>query len=600
MGLPTAPPSTGEQNSEATAHNAASAEPAAGESERSDAAGPRPEAFSVLGVPRSAPPPPGGGQPAGAPPQPEPGGSEPPTEPEAEGREPPPEGSDSDETDRTDSPSDGSAGASPSGPSEAVHGQTPATPIEHGADTDQLPVFEEATTDPVARVPEGDSAQRGEAIADDEVFAERSSAPGTEPAPIPQQPPPRPSRPPPGAGAYSMSGGDLVDVVGPERKRRTGKSSAPSPSEPPGVIHGRESRNPKGTPGSDPRREPGQEPPASETVRVREQSPSAAPRQPDRSGQPQRRRGEASDEPSIIVDMGDTVEELVRNLSLCGPDDEGPSVQALLQMGEASLPVLTQRFPGPLWFDRHQPHRRLPRGRDVSALARAFVAFGEQAVPYISTILSSGHADTRFYATLLASEFIRPELVRPLSHRIFDEDAGVRALVLDVLRLFRRSSHEYGKMLEWLRKEARVPRQPTERRCTALRALGELRDVKALDLLAEMLKQEDPHVVEAAHRSLVVLTRQDFGDSPRRWLGWIERNQGRHRIEWLIDALLHPEHENRAAAGEELKHLTQQYYGFHPSMPKRDREIAQRKYREWWEREGKSQFSAPPRSPSAN
>ncbi|HJK96299.1 MAG TPA: hypothetical protein RMF84_03715, partial [Polyangiaceae bacterium LLY-WYZ-14_1] len=60
-----------------------------------------------------------------------------------------------------------------------------------------------------------------------------------------------------------------------------------------------------------------------------------------------------------------------------------------------------------------------------------------------------------------------------------------------------------------------------------------------------------------------------------------------HRIEWLIDALLHPEEEMRGAAGEELQQLTQQYLGYHPSLPRRDREIAHRKYRSWWEQEGR-------------
>ncbi|MFW5920360.1 MAG: HEAT repeat domain-containing protein, partial [Polyangiales bacterium] len=311
--------------------------------------------------------------------------------------------------------------------------------------------------------------------------------------------------------------------------------------------------------------------------------------------EPSRRRpepsGPAPDEPSVIVDMGDNVDDIVRELQLCGPDEEVPVVNAALGAGEAALPALVQHFPGPLWFDRRQPHRRLPRGRDVSAIARAIVAFGERAVPYISSLLGGGDDDVRFYATLLASELLHPSLVASLGRRIFDSDPGVRALVLDVLRLYQHFDTEYDELLQGIRAEGRVPRKDHERRTIAIRALGELRDVKSLSMLVELLKERDRQVVEAAHRSLVVLTRQDFGPSHRRWVSWFERNEDRHRIEWLIDALVHNDEDIRAAAGEELKQLTQEYHGFHPGMPKREREVCRKKYREWWESEGRERFT---------
>jgi hypothetical protein len=65
----------------------------------------------------------------------------------------------------------------------------------------------------------------------------------------------------------------------------------------------------------------------------------------------------------------------------------------------------------------------------------------------------------------------------------------------------------------------------------------------------------------------------------------------RHRIEWLIDALTHADEVIRTRAGEELKQLTQQYFGFHPGTTRREREVAQEKYRRWWQTEGRQQFS---------
>ena len=91
-------------------------------------------------------------------------------------------------------------------------------------------------------------------------------------------------------------------------------------------------------------------------------------------------------------------------------------------------------------------------------------------------------------------------------------------------------------------------------------------------------------------RSLVQITRQDFGDSIPRWLLWIDDNKDRHRIEWLIDALSHSSETMRREAADELKELTHEYYGYHPSLSKKEREIAQKKYRKWWNAEGRTRF----------
>ncbi len=131
------------------------------------------------------------------------------------------------------------------------------------------------------------------------------------------------------------------------------------------------------------------------------------------------------------------------------------------------------------------------------------------------------------------------------------------------------------------------------RRARAARALGELRDTRSLDLLVDLLAAHEDILVQSAHIALVILTRQDFGQARGRWVEWMDANAGRHRIEWLIDALLHPDEALRTAAADELKHVTQEYYGFHPRLPKHDREIMQKKYRRWWDTEGHRRFKMP-------
>ena len=404
---------------------------------------------------------------------------------------------------------------------------------------------------------------------------------------------------PEGGGAYIVHDA-TVDVVRGGRRR---VSDRPPPvqslSDAPREGKRRTTnRPPKLRHRSDPRREEDAGAVMQEVVRVRREAslpppveetpPARRERRPSPSSEP------APNEPSVIVDMGDTVETLVDDLVQCGPDDEGGAVEALLHVGEASLPAMVQRFPGPLWFDRHQPHRRLPRGRDISAVGRAMVAFGDRAVPYLASLISSRDADVRFYATLLSTELVHRDLLAPLSQRVFDEDEGTQRLVLDVLRLYARFERDVEEMLKAVRIEARVDRGDETRRLVGIRALGELRDTRAITLLVDLLGDANPRVVTAAHRALVTITRQDFGDSQRRWAQWAEKNEGRHRIEWLIDGLVHSDETIRAAAGDELKALTQQYYGYHPASPKRDREIAQKKYRVWWENEGQRAFASTP------
>ncbi len=294
----------------------------------------------------------------------------------------------------------------------------------------------------------------------------------------------------------------------------------------------------------------------------------------------------------VIVDMGDQVDALVRQLLNSSPDEPHPATDRLVTLGEAALPALVQAFPGPLWFDRRHPHRRRPRGRNVSPIARALVAFGRRAAPYLVGLLADPDPNTRYYALLVAQEIPDARLVEPVGARLLDEDAGVRGLAADVLRRFARFTEQTAEVLESLRYRASDRRRDVGERVLALRALGALRDQESLEALLDALGSRDEHVALAAHDALVTITRQDFGRSVRRWRSWVERNRNRHRVEWLIDALTHPEESIRKAAGRELGETTRQFFGFHPSLPKRDREVCQRKYRAWWEREGRTRFTA--------
>jgi phage baseplate assembly protein gpV len=123
-----------------------------------------------------------------------------------------------------------------------------------------------------------------------------------------------------------------------------------------------------------------------------------------------------------------------------------------------------------------------------------------------------------------------------------------------------------------------------------MNAMAELRQPALVPEMVHALGDGDERVVTAAHAALVVVTRQDFGADARPWLRWWEQNAGRHRVEWLIDALGHEISEIRRGAAEELRTVSKEYFGYSGDLPLRDRERAQQRYRDWWITEGRTRF----------
>jgi hypothetical protein len=87
------------------------------------------------------------------------------------------------------------------------------------------------------------------------------------------------------------------------------------------------------------------------------------------------------------------------------------------------------------------------------------------------------------------------------------------------------------------------------------------------------------------------VTRQGFGRDKTAWEAWWKDNGARHRIEWLIDALMSEDAEIRRAAGEELKAITKEYFGYYDDLSRGERLKAQKRYKDWWENTGKARFA---------
>jgi hypothetical protein len=143
-----------------------------------------------------------------------------------------------------------------------------------------------------------------------------------------------------------------------------------------------------------------------------------------------------------------------------------------------------------------------------------------------------------------------------------------------------------GPVMETLLGQARSA-EDAEEAARAIALLTELRATSAVPVLIDLVTDQRRPVAASARAALTALTRQDFGDTRKAWLAWWQKARGKHRMEWLLDALGHKRAELRMAAADELQAVTGVYFGYHYDLPERDREEARRRWTEWWNTVGR-------------
>jgi hypothetical protein len=293
--------------------------------------------------------------------------------------------------------------------------------------------------------------------------------------------------------------------------------------------------------------------------------------------------------PSVIVadtdpEVGAVVEKLVG-----GAIDEAAEGD-LLRKGERAMRSLMQRFPGPVSVDRARfatlTSSSLPRASECGVVLRLVARQRKVALPFVLERLAAPEADVRGWATHLIAELPYLEALPDVLLRLRDPDASVRKSALFAVAAMGRTFPTEAR--DALMSLARSL-DPADR-SASLGALGTLRDPTLVPELVRALADGHESVVQSAHEGLVHVTRQDFGTDARPWLRWWDQNSGRHRIEWLIDALTHEVSEIRRSAGEELRATSKEYFGYSADLQARDRERAQQRYRDWWATEGKMRF----------
>jgi hypothetical protein len=248
---------------------------------------------------------------------------------------------------------------------------------------------------------------------------------------------------------------------------------------------------------------------------------------------------------------------------------------------------LPSRFPGPLWVDRYAAGGRTLLPGQYGPLLDLIVRIGARATDLLIDLLADADRDVRFYAAVCLGG-IRPRAaLQPLAERIFDPDYGVRSAAIEVLATF--SPRDIDFAMSGVRPA--LHSEDLERVAAVAHAVAALVDVGALGDLVEVVGR-DSRRAEVARRALVALTRHDMGTSGRRWRSWFDEHRGRHRIEWLIDALGHRDQPLREAALEDLRRVTGEDFGSAVDDSRREREALTERWRAWWGKTGRRRFVA--------
>jgi hypothetical protein len=294
--------------------------------------------------------------------------------------------------------------------------------------------------------------------------------------------------------------------------------------------------------------------------------------------------------PSVIVDVASEYLDLVDRVvggAATGADD---AEEELLRAGGYAMPAIMARFPGPVTIE---PDRLadgpLPRVAECGPVLRLVASQRRTALPFVLSHVEDADVENRFWATYLLTELVYPEVLEPILHRVFDVEPRVRRAARAAARAFAEASP--ATLVERLELVAMDGGERWNQRALAIEALGDTFEPLAIPALIPLLDDPNAQVVAAVRGALSMIARQDFGGSSQKWQTWWTANKDRHRLEWLIDALMHDQAALRAAASDDLKTITKEYFGYYDDLPKRERERAQSRYREWWNSVGRVRFN---------
>jgi hypothetical protein len=201
----------------------------------------------------------------------------------------------------------------------------------------------------------------------------------------------------------------------------------------------------------------------------------------------------------------------------------------ILALGEAAIPSVFARFPGPLTVDRNQAIGDLPRPAECGPILRIIATMRRLALPFLAVRSADSNVEVRFWATYLLGELNYADVAAALVPRLFDENPAVRRIAVRSARTLAASGNEGVPLRKALERTVSYAEEPEGRRLIALWTIGELRLYRSIPTLIAVVDDPMESIAEAAQRSLTAMTRQDFGRKQDKWREWWE-TKGQKRI----------------------------------------------------------------------
>jgi len=291
--------------------------------------------------------------------------------------------------------------------------------------------------------------------------------------------------------------------------------------------------------------------------------------------------------PTVIVDLASDTQEFVDRLL----EGDATAGDKLVQIGDTAITVLASIFPGPITAELRRSSGDGPgKASECGPVLRTLARMGTRPVPFVAVRTADGDPVVRAWATRLLGEMPSAESAHAVVRRLTDDDPDVQRAALAAGNMLLHHLEAAEALQAKIAETVSDVTRPEESRHSLIEALAELRAPLVIPTLIRLLEDGSPDIVRSAHWALGVIARQDFGTKAALWEEWWLSNANRHRIEWLIDSLMHENQELRRNAGDELKSLTKEYFGYYDDLPKKERQRAQDRYQEWWESKGKARF----------
>jgi hypothetical protein len=174
------------------------------------------------------------------------------------------------------------------------------------------------------------------------------------------------------------------------------------------------------------------------------------------------------------------------------------------------------------------------------------------------------------------------EACRAVVRRLADDVPRVHQAALDAARLLL-AGPAAEAFRDTLFEVAKADDSPLTLRLRTLEHVAKLKDSASVPRLIAFLAADLEPVVHKALWALTVVTRRDHGRDASAWTDFWEQNRGRHRVEWLIDALDPGDPRASRAAAEDLREEAGELFGYNDEQSPEERREVQQKFRTWWQ-----------------